>query len=484
MARVFGKSSRMRTISLVFFLLSLTFCRKETPHFDLKIALPSDPTHLDPLFLTDLSGQKLAKFLHQGLFVQDAKGIHSPWILSYKKLPDPKKELWQIHLNANAPSLKDIEYSLSRLVFESYPRKGDYHFLLGVSSRSETELELEFKPGTLESEWKEKLSLPFASILGKEEWKQDHLKSFGKYKLLTWKKNEYLDLEFQGEVNSNFPKKIRFLILPQSSTSLFLYRKQQLDAFKLTDFLLSLPEANSEFTLTKKGRSVQYVAINQNNPCFDKHFRSALNLSVPRALIIQKLLENHADLTYGPIPLQYMEKIAKGKLWKEPVYDKQLAIDELKQSTCYPKIKSTCLEFRMRGDDENQAKGRAIKQALEEIGLTIKLRPMEKAPLYKENGEGKGDLTLLTWYSDFDSVWNFLDPLFHPEKVGNGGNRSFYRNPEVGKILNQPFKNNLDALQVIERINEDKPWIFLWSIQENYLVSKDFLRYNALVDFL
>lgn len=235
-----------------------------------------------------------------------------------------------------------------------------------------------------------------------------------KYFQILWKiqthrleKNEYIDVHRQKEEEKKFPEKIRFLILPQSSTSLFLYRKGKLDAFKLTDFLLSLPETNSELTLTKKGRSVQYVAINQNNPCFDNHFRAAVNYSIPRELIVSKLLENHADLSYGPVPIQYIEKLAKGKTITGEIYNRDLAKKELEKSFCFPKIKFTELEFRMRGDDENQAKGRAIKQALEEIGLTIKLKPMEKAPLYKENGEGKGDLTLLTWYSDFDSVWNF-----------------------------------------------------------------------------
>ncbi|PJZ44647.1 ABC transporter substrate-binding protein [Leptospira brenneri] len=473
----------MRTLSLVFFLLSLTFCREETTNFDLRIALPSDPAHLDPLFITDLSGQKLAKFIHQGLFSRTQTGFSSPWIDSSEKTFHPAKEIWRFQLDSESPPLSDIEYSLSRLITENYPRKGDYQFLVQVRSLPQNQLELEFKKGTNETEWKEKLSLPFASIIGKEEWKKQNLKSYGKYKLITWKKNEFINLRLQSESNPNFPKKIQFLILPQSSTSLFLYRKGKLDAFKLTDFLLSLPEANSESTLTKRGRSVQYVAINQNNSCFDKHFRNALNLSIPRDLIIHKLLENHADLTYGPVPITYIEKLKKGKVQTE-MYDKAQAVRELEKSNCYPKIKSTQLEFRMRGDDENQAKGRAIKQALEEIGLKIKLRPMEKAPLYKENGEGKGDLTLLTWYSDFDSVWNFLDPLFHPTKLGNGGNRSFYQKENVGKILDNPFKTEKDALLVIEKIREDKPWIFLWSIQENYLVSKAFLRYTALSDFL
>ncbi|XDD43489.1 ABC transporter substrate-binding protein [Leptospira sp. WS60.C2] len=474
----------MRTLSLVFFLLSLTFCVRDAEEFAIKIALPSDPAHLDPLFSTDLTSQKLAKFLHQGLFQTTNNSFVSPWIRNTKHIPNGMEEIWQFQLNDNSPTIDDIHFSLNRLILESYPRKADYQFLKSVSILSKDTLELRLQKGTGEREWKEKLSLPFAAIIGKEEWGKNRLRSYGKYKLVQWKKNEFIDLVYQQEKTNNLPPNIRFLILPQSTTSLFLYRKSSLDAFKLSDFLLSIPEATSESTLTKKGRSVQYVSINQTNPCFDIHFRNALNFSIPRVLIIEKLLENHADLTYGPIPLPYLEKINL-KLKPIPiVYDLEKAISELKISKCYPKILTQEIDFRMRGDDENQTKGRAIKQALEEIGLKIKLRPMEKAPLYKENGEGKGDLTLLTWYSDYDSVWNFLDPLFHPNKLGNGGNRSFYKNESIGKTLSQPNRNEADAKFVIETVTLDKPWIFLWSIQENYLVSKDFLRYTELADYL
>ncbi len=139
----------------------------------------------------------------------------------------------------------------------------------------------------------------------------------------------------------------------------------------------------------------------------------------------------------------------------------------------------------MKSDDENQTKGRAIVQSLVNLGLKIKLKPLEKAPLYKENGMGLGDLTLLTWYSDYDSIWNFLDPLFHPDKLGNGGNRTFYKN----ESLRIPFENKeslspTDTLRMIRKLEEDKPWLFLWSIQENYLVSKEFLQYTDLSDYL
>lgn len=474
----------MRTLSLVFFLLSLTFCGRDREEFAIQIALPSDPAHLDPLFSTDLTSQKLARFLHQGLFVSEKDGIVSPWITKTSHTHSPSEEIWCFVLQKTSPPIQDIHFSLARLVSESYPRKADYQFLLSVQILSPSELELRFRKGTEEREWKEKLSLPFASIIGKEEWEKNSLKTYGKYKLVQWKKNEFIDLVYQKEETKTLPKSIRFRILPQSTTSLFLYRKAELDAFKLSDFLLSIPEATSEFTLTKKGRSVQYVTINQTNPCFDLPFRNALNFSIPREQIIQKLLESHADLTYGPIPLPYLERLNLNLKPMNLSYDKNKAISELKQSKCYPKILSQEINFRMRGDDENQTKGRAIKQALEEIGLKIKLQPMEKAPLYKENGEGKGDLTLLTWYSDYDSVWNFLDPLFHPSKTGNGGNRSFYQNETVGSLLNKPNRSLADAKTVIETVTEEKPWIFLWSIQENYLVSKEFLRYTELADYL
>ncbi|TGL22507.1 ABC transporter substrate-binding protein [Leptospira yanagawae] len=503
----------MRTLSLVFFLLSLTFCRRETEEFAIQIALPSDPAHLDPLFSTDLTSQKLARFLHQGIYQAEKESFVSPWISKSKHIANPSLEIWRIEFNETSPPIVDIHFSLARLISESYPRKADYQFLKSVKiipsspnttpstntvpletptssttafvgTRSKATLEFHFQKGTTETEWKEKLSLPFASIIGKEEWENHNLKTYGKYKLNQWKKNEFIDLQYQKEITNDLPTSIRFRILPQSTTSLFLYRKSELDAFKLSDFLLSIPEATSEFTLTKKGRSVQYVTINQTNPCFDLHFRNALNYSIPREQIIQKLLENHADLTYGPIPLPYIEKLNLNLKKIDISYDKEKAITELKHSKCYPTILTTELEFRMRGDDENQSKGRAIKQALEEIGLKIKLKPMEKAPLYKENGEGKGDLTLLTWYSDYDSIWNFLDPLFHPDKIGNGGNRSFYQNKMIGQILGKPNRNLNDAKQVTETVTMEKPWIFLWSIQENYLVSKEFLRYSALADYL
>jgi peptide/nickel transport system substrate-binding protein len=485
MAKVYDRSSRMRTISFLFLILSLTFCQKARTTIDVSIAFPSDPPSLDPLLATDLVSQKLSKFIFAGLYEFQGTMIKPRLVTSDSFYKSHLENRLDLKLDTQTGiKLSDVIFSLQRLQGANSPRSGDYRFIKKIYLRDKNTISFSLDPSVTETQIKEKLALPFASILNQEKFESSgDFVSFGTYQILDWKKNEYLSLELNDDTKTRLPKRILIRILPQSTTSLFLYKKSEIDALKLTDFLLSIPEADKEHTILKQGRSIQYVAINHKNHCFDLNFRYALNFAIPRELIIQRLLEGKADAVVGPIPKPFYESIFSKT--KETLFhfDRELARKYLKNSACYPKILDTTLEFRMRGDDENQAKGRAIVQALHDIGLKINIKGMEKAPLYKENGEGKGDLTLLTWYADYPSVWNFLDPLFHIDKKGNGGNRAHYENPLLSKRLNA--KENLESAQnIIAEIEKDAPWIFLWSIQENYLVSDKFIRYEALSDYL
>ncbi len=485
MAKVYDRSSRMRTISFLLVFLSLTFCQKEERDFEISFAFPSDPPSLDPLYATDLVSQKLARFLFAGLYEFQNSEIKQNLVKEDLFLPTKPFPKLIINLKSdNGLLADDVVFSIKRLLQDGSPRRGDYLMIKDIVKTSNSSFYLLLDENTVEREIKEKLALPFASILSQKSFRNnDSFDSFGLYRVEEWKKNEFLKLDLKDKNQSQFPKTILIRILPQSTTALFLYKKNKIDSFKLTDFLLTIPEADKNHTKVKQGKSIQYVAINHKNPCFDKKFRQALNFAIPRELIIQKLLENRADPIIGPVPKPFFDSVFKNDQMPLYNFDRNKSLSLLKDSKCYPKILETELEFRMRGDDENQAKGRAIVQSLRDIGLKVRLLGMEKAPLYKENGEGKGDLTLLTWYSDFPSVWNFIDPLFHEKKLGNGGNRSHYINSKLTKRLDQK-RNFEDARNLIHEVEEDAPIIFLWSIQENYLVSDKFIRYESLSDFL
>lgn len=477
----------MRTVSLYFFLLSLLFCSPEPPRTSLVFGFPTDPASLDPLFATDLVSQKLAKFIYRGLY-RFENGITVQDIAkksTYRKTNGGFE--WEIEIKpaTNQPSLSDIAFTLGRMRLESWPRKNEYSFISSVSVLNDSIL-VRGVGDISESILQEKFALPFASVLNEEAWvKKKKFESFAPFIVSDWKKGESLNLKRRTD-DPKLPKEIVIQILPQSLTALYLYKKDRLDLLKLSDFLLNQKEAVPERMITKKGKSVQYVAINANNPCFDLSFRKALNFAIPRKLIIEKLLNSYADETRGPLPLPFYESIYKSENTVNPYsFDLAKAKLFLSQSKCYPAILSQNLEFRMRGDDENQAKGKAILSALEELGLHIVLKGMEKAPLYKENAEGKGDLTLLTWYIDFDSPWNFIDPLFHGGKLGSGGNRAFYKNaPLTEMIAKRDPKDTKNLENIINLLIEEAPWIYLWSIPESYLVSPRFKEYPSLSELL
>lgn len=485
----------MKTISLILCLLSFLFCKEATeiseiPESHLEISYPSDPVSLDPIFSTDLTSEKLIRFLHSPLFRLNDVGDPVPMLVdSYSW--NGKKKVFSFRIKSPLES-GQVVHSLNRLMTTPGPRKDSYSVFFSAQRGKENDVVLlpvnpamgEFS----ESYYLTLLSLSSSAIIGKT----------GPYILKEWNKGNSIQLKLSSDWKyfdssvEDFPETIRIRIIPQSTSGIFLFSKNQLDSVKLSDFLLTHPIASRNTILQKKGRSVQYVAINMNRHCFDSSFREALNLSIDRKKIIEKILENQAELTYASIPISRIHGQSEPKAPRSDTmaisisekwmmrYEPKLARQKLEASVCYPEILKEELEFRMRGDDENQSKGRAVAEYLKELGLQVKIIGMEKAPLYRENGEGKGDLTFLTWYADYESPLAFLDPVFHSQKPGNGGNRSFYNNPDMDEFIQT---KNIDS--AISDLIRDQPWIFLWSITENYVVSEKITKkYPRILEYL
>lgn len=435
----------------------------------ISIAFPTDPTSLDPIFSTDLTTEKLVRLLYSPLFRIDERGRPAAHLVSSFMFSKDKSSL-TLHLKSNVNSKQVID-SITRLVETPGPRKEPYQFISSIhlgTAPSEITIRLSEDGKKLPEETiLLRLSLPASSIQG----------DTGPYELIQWKKGNSLVLKKRSSNKEHLPKYIHIRIIPQSTSGLFLFSKNQLDTMKLSDFLLTHPITQKNSIIQKKGRSVQYVAINNTNPCYDQNFREAVNLAIDRKAIIQKILDSQAELTIASIPISRLGAEVRKDLL--PIYNLRLAKSYLSKSKCFPEIQEKLLEFRMRGDDENQSKGRAVAENLRQLGLSIKIKGMEKAPLYRENGEKKGDLTFLTWYADYESPLAFIDPVFHSEKMGNGGNRSFYSNPAIDKAIQE---NSIeDAIQILI---QDKPWIFLWSIQENYLISDEIKNYPSILEYL
>ncbi|MCE9501965.1 MAG: ABC transporter substrate-binding protein [Leptospira sp.] len=489
----------MNTFLLCLCILSLTFCdykNREERISVVSIALPSDAGTMDPLFTTDLSSRKLNSMVFRRLFRIEAGGKitgdlaeHYAW-KNLNGLPALRIKLkHSFSPEGRLLSPEDVIYSLNRLRSESGPRKSEYQFIDHLKKISKNELEIYIKRKS--SKALELLSLSFASIYdAKGHSISSTFISYGDFALEQWERNLRIVLRQNPNcVCTGLPEKIELKVLPQFSTAIFLFQKNSIDVMKLPVFLLNHPVVRRSKIYTQKGQSVQYIAINNTNKCFDDQFRKALNVSINRKLIISKILEKTADETYAFLPPEYQYQVF-GKPRPQPyTYDPGLAKELISRSKCFPEITKNEIDFRMRSDDENRAISLAIAQDLKNSGLRVRIHPMEKAGLYKENGEGKGDLTLLTWYIDYASPMNYIDPLFNSKNFGNGGNRSFYKNPDVDEfILNasEGFSGVLpsDSARITEKISREAPWIFLWSNHENFILSENADSFPGIIPFL
>jgi len=471
----------------LFFLLSCNPAQKNEKDL-LKVSIESDPTSLDPIYAVDLTSQKINSLLFIKLFRFRKDGkvegeLVEEFSFTGKFLNLKLKSLETV----DGTKLKsdDVIYSLNRLKTEKGPRKSKYSFIRAIQKVSDYELKLELDSNN--QKYVELLALAPASIYQEISHRKDgSFQSNGIYFLEKWNKNDSIEMRSNFPLEeSRFPKTLILQVLNQPSSAIYLFRKGNIDVMKIPYFLLSHPSVKESPKKIVKGKSVQYIAVNHNNPCFDLAFRKALNLSVDRDLIIEKIFESSASKINASVTNEYLELYTKEKFHDS--YDFDLAKKYLSESKCYPQILNQNLELRMRSDDENKAKGQTIGQYLKNLGLKIQILPMEKTKLYKENGEKKGDLTLLTWYIDYDSIYNFIDPLFAKDSFGNGGNRSFYSNVEVEEYIRKIRINPdeaADPVKIVRLLKEDYPWVFLWSIHENYILSKKAMNFPELVELL
>lgn len=492
---VMNKGSLPLNVLFLICSLLLLFCKPNTPvdnNDSLIVGIASDPTTLDPIYSVDLISQKINSLLFTKLFRYNKDGGIEGELA--KEFTFIGNELHiKIHkvetVDKSYLTSTDIIYSLNRLRREKGPRKSKYGFIKEIQRISDFDLEME-----LDSTNKKNiglLALSPASIYQELAHKNNGVfKSSGLYSLDKWNKNETLQLslnQIKGNqlANQNLPDKLVLQVLNQPSSAIYLFQKGKLDVMKIPYFLLDHPAVKENEKKIVKGKSIQYIAINHNNLCFDLPFRKALNYAINRRLIIGKIFESAASEINASVTDEYLYPYTKERFYY--TYNLDLAKKYLSESKCYPKILSQPLELRMRADDENKSKGYVLAQYLKDLGLNIIILPMEKTKLYKENGEKKGDLTLLTWYIDYDSIHNFIDPLFASDSFGNSGNRSFYSNPLVDEYIRKIRSNpdsNYNTVEIVKVLNEDAPWVFLWSIHENYILSKKASNFTELIELL
>ena len=78
-----------------------------------------------------------------------------------------------------------------------------------------------------------------------------------------------------------------------------------------------------------------------------------------------------------------------------------------------------------------------IQNSLKELNIDVEIEQMEFGTYLDKTAEGEHDMFILGWSNPTGDADYGMYALFHSSQHGDPGNRSFYTNAEVDKLLDQ-----------------------------------------------
>lgn len=149
--------------------------------------------------------------------------------------------------------------------------------------------------------------------------------------------------------------------------------------------------------------------------------------------------------------------------------------DETKAKAEWDKVtsKPTSLTFLYSDNDPNwEPIALATQSSLNKLGIIVKLEKLANATMRDRVGKGDYDIAIGNWSPDFADPYMFMNYWFESDKKGLPGNRSFYENSEVDKLLRNALattdqtQRTRDYQQAQKIVIDDAAYVYLF--QKNY----------------
>lgn len=276
---------------------------------------------------------------------------------------------------------------------------------------------------------------------GAEAYLSTHTAGSGAFKLVSWQKGQTLTMDQNANYAGTKPtlKKVVIKIIGEASV-----RRLQLEHGDL-DIIEDMPEDQLEALSKKPGivvgdyPSLRVTLLYLNNkkaPMSDPNARRAIVEALDYDGIINGILKGKAKPMNGPIP--------QG-MW---AYDEKLPVpkqDEAKAKADFAKVtpKVANLNFMYSDKDPNwEPIGLTLQANLQAVGVNLKMEKLANATMRERLGSGDFDVAIGSWSPDFADPYMFMNFWFDSKLQGLPGNRSFYNNPDVDKLVRDAAANN------------------------------------------
>ncbi|OUN00668.1 MAG: peptide ABC transporter substrate-binding protein [Firmicutes bacterium ZCTH02-B6] len=264
----------------------------------------------------------------------------------------------------------------------------------------------------------------------------EHTMGSGPYQLERWDKDQQIRLVPNPYYDGPAPafRMVVFQVIKDPSA-----RRLQLERGDI-DIAEALPLDQLERLRSMPGIRVEdhpslrvtYLYLNNRRaPLNDPRVRQAISYAVDYDAIIQGVMLGNAVQMRGPVPqgmwshdpemFQYRRDLDKARALLAEAGANNLRLGYL-YSPVYP---------------EWEQIGLALQAQLAEVGIQLELQPYAYATMRAMLGDGDFDIAVGNWTPDFADPYMFMNYWFDSDNGGLPGNRSFYSNPEVDRLIRQ-----------------------------------------------
>ena len=263
----------------------------------------------------------------------------------------------------------------------------------------------------------------------------NHPVGTGQYKLKEWLPGNRIVFEgfkdaYQGAPNF---EELTYLTIPEVSNRMIALETGEVDvAFDIGIMDKETIENSNNLELVEvESPALLYLGFDQTNPIYqNKKLREAIAYAIDNQTFVDVVFRGSAIAGDSPLPKASPAYNGNVKKYNQDIEKAKKLLAE----AGYPNgldIELWCMDDGPRVD-----MCVIIQDQLKKIGINVEIKIFEFGAYVSKTALPNKELYFLSWNSSGDGDVA-LYPLFHSSQHGAPGNRSFYSNKEVDKLLDK-----------------------------------------------
>ena len=442
--------------------------------------IESSPNSLDPRIGTDAQSEHIDELLFDGLVQRNAHFEFEPALAARWQQPDPKTLIFHLRpgvefADGRPLTARDVAWTIDSMRNGTVisPKAAAYASVASIETPDARTVVFHLKHA--DNFLLENLStsamgiVPFGS--GRDFWQ--HPVGTGPFRFVSQQIDQNVIVESNPLSWSVRPKiqRVRFAVVPDAITMALELEKGSADVALNAlpmDALHALARQRDLAVQDAPGTVIQYLAFNLRDPILkDVQVRQAIACAINRELIIQTLLGGHARPAASLLPPGHWAWTADVAHYAYNPARANRMLDQAGYARGPDGIRFH-LTMKTSTDVGTRLLAAVFQQQLARVGIALDLRSYEFATFYSDVVRGAFQMYSLRWIGGNENPDIFAYAFSTARFAPRGGNRGYYSNPQLDRLLDDAAttpdlaRQRLDYVEAQKILASDLPAINLW----------------------